>query len=121
MLSFVMRFLRVRRPVTFLLVGPVEDNDQALVRLVREKVTGPSYEVASGADTLLGIYEPSEKDAPVVGGLLYLDPIRIPVLTSDEPVKDRKAPKIKTVLERIVEVLPHLPSMRPPNYRATAF
>lgn len=112
-LSFVLRFLRVRRPDTFVLVGPMEDNEQALVTLVREKVRGLGYQVASGADTLLGIYEPTGKDAPVVIGLLYLDPIRIPVLASDDPARGRSASMLKTALERIVEAFPHPPSMRP--------
>ena len=105
-LSFVLRFLRVRRPDTFVLVGPVEDNEQALVTLVREKVQSLGYQVASGADTLLGIYEPVEKDAPLVVGLYMLDPIHIPVLTSDEPERGRSASMLKTVLERIVEAFP---------------
>ena len=113
-LSFVLRFLRVRRPDTFVLVGPMEDNEQALVTLVREKVRGLGYQVASGTDTLLGIYEPTGKDAPVVIGLLYLDPVRIPVLASDDPARGRSASMLKTALERIVEAFPHPPSMRPP-------
>ena len=31
-IGFVLRYLRVRRPDTFVLVGPIEDNEQALVR-----------------------------------------------------------------------------------------
>ena len=112
-LSFVLRFLRVRRPDTFVLTGPVEDNERVLATLVREKVQGLGYQVASGADTLLGIYEPTEKESPLVVGLHYLDPIRIPVLTSDEPARGRSASMLKTVLERIVEAFPHPPSMRP--------
>lgn len=105
-LSFVMRFLRVRRPDTFVLVGPVGDNDQALATIAREKVVGLGYEIASGSDMLLGIYEPKEKDEPVVVGLLYLDPIRVPVLSSDDPATDRRATMLKTVLERLVEAFP---------------
>ena len=111
-LSFVLRYLRVRRPDTFVLVGPIEDNEQALVTLVREKVSGQGYQVASGADTLLGIYEPgARKEAPVVVGLYLLDPIRIPVLASDEPVQGKSASMIRTVLNRVVEAFP-APSQR---------
>ena len=75
-IGFVLRY-RVRRPDTFVLVGPIEDNEQALVTLVREKTQSLGYQVASGADTLLGIYEPGvRKEAPVVVGLHLLDPIR---------------------------------------------
>ena len=112
-LSFVLRYLRVRRPDTFVLVGPIEDNEQALVTLVREKVSGLGYEVASGGDTLLGIYEPgARKEAPVVVGLYLLDPIRIPVLASDDPVRGRSASMLRTVLAQIVEAFPPPPSRR---------
>ena len=103
-IAFILRYLRVRRPDTFVLVGPIEDNEQALVTLVREKVSGLGYQVASGADTLLGIYEPgARKEPPVVVGLYLLDPIRIPVLTSDDPVKGKSASMIRTVLSQIVQ------------------
>ena len=111
-LSFVLRYLRVRRPDTFVLVGPIEDNEQALVTLVREKTQSLGYQVASGADTLLGIYEPSTKvEAPVVIGLYLLDPIRIPVLASDDPVQGKSASMIRTVLSQIAE------AFRPPPSR----
>ena len=112
-LAFVMRFLRVRRPDTFVLVGPVGDSDQALTTLAREKIVGLGYEIASGSDMLLGIYEHKEKDEPVVVGLLYLDPIRVPVLSSDDPAQGRSATMLKTVLERLVEAFP------PPSRRST--
>ena len=54
--------LAMRRPDTFVLVGPVEDNESALITLIREKVRGLGYQVASGADALPGIYEPTEMD-----------------------------------------------------------
>ena len=112
-LSFVLRYLRVRRPDTFVLVGPVEDNEQALVTLVREKTQSLGYQVASGADTLLGIYEPgARKDAPVVIGLYLLDPIRIPVLASDDPVQGKSASMIRTVLSQIAEAFRPPPSRR---------
>lgn len=80
------------------MVGPVEDNEQEPVTLVWEKVQSLGHVVASGADTLLGIYEATEKDVPLVVGLHYLDPIRIPVLTSDDPVQSRPALMLKTAL-----------------------
>ena len=113
-LSFVLRFLRVRRPDTFVLVGSVGENEDALVTYVREKTQSLGYQVASSADMLLGIYEPkAEKDLPVIVGLYLLDPIRIPVLTSDEPGRGRSASMIKTVLERIVEAFTPPSSQRP--------
>ena len=112
-LSFVLRFLRVRRPDTFVLVGPVGENEDALVTYVREKTQPLGYQIASSADTLLGIYEPGEKkDTPVVIGLFYLDPIRIPVLTSDETERSRSASTIKAVLDIIVETFTPPPSRR---------
>ena len=112
-IGFVLRYLRVRRPDTFVLVGPIEDNEQALVTLVREKTQSLGYQVASGADTLLGIYEPgARKEAPVVVGLYLLDPIRIPVLTSGDPVKGRSASMIRTVLSQIIEAFPPPPSRK---------
>lgn len=112
-ISFVLRYLRVRRPDTFVLVGPIEDNEQALVTLVREKVSDLNYVVASAGDTLLGIYEPgAKKEAPVVLGLYHLDPIRMPVLASDDPVQGRSASMLKTVLAQIVKAFPPPPSRR---------
>ena len=53
------------------------------------------FRLPSGADTLLGIYEPgARKEAPVVVGLYLFNPIRIPVLTSDEPVQGKSASMI---------------------------
>lgn len=106
-LSFFLRYLRVRRPDTFVLVGPSDVDEQAMATLVREKVSPLGYQVASGADTLLGIYEPSARnEAPVVIGLYLLDPIRIPVLASDDPVQGKSASMIRTVLSQVVEAFP---------------
>ena len=81
--------------------------------MVREKTQSLGYQVASGADTLLGIYEPGARnEAPVVVGLYLLDPIRIPVLTSDEPVRGKSASMIRTVLSQMVEAFPPPPSRR---------
>ena len=113
-LSFVLRYLRVRRPDTFVLVGPSDMDEQAMATPVREKVLPLGYQVASGADTLLGIYEPTAKaEAPVVIGLYLLDPIRISVLASDEPVQGKSASMIRTVLNQVVEAFP------PPSRRST--
>ena len=113
-LLFVLRYLRVRRPDTFVLVGPSDVNEQAVATLVREKVSPLGYQVASGADTLLGIYEPTAKaEASVVIGLYLLDPIRIPVLASDNPVQGESASMIRTVLSQVVEAFP------PPSRRST--
>ena len=110
-ISFVLRYLRVRRPDTFVLVGSIGDNEQALATLVREKVSGLNYVVASAGDTLLGIYEPgTRKEAPVVLGLYHLDPIRMPVLAGDDPVRGRSASMLKTVLAQIVKAFPPPPN-----------
>ena len=103
-IDFVLRYLRVRRPDTFVLVGPNGENDQALATLVREKTQNLGYQIAAGSDILLGIYEPdAKKDAPVMVGLYLLDPIRLPVLSSDKPERRRTASTIQVVLEKITE------------------
>ena len=105
-LAFVMRFLRVRRPATFVLVGPLETNEHALVTLVREQVKELRYEVAAGADTLLGVYEPNVRDTPIAIGLLHLDPVYIPALSSEESVTEKRPVMLRTVLERIALAFP---------------
>ena len=98
-IGFVLRFLRVRRPDTFILVGPTGENEQAIVTLVREKTRSLGYQIASGADTLLGIYDPNpEKDDPVAVGLLYLDPIRIPLSQSTE-----RTSTVTVMLEQVAQ------------------
>ena len=92
-IEFLLRFLRVRRPNTFILVGPIGENEQVLTTLAREKTQSLGYEVASAGDALLGVYAPNfEQDDPVVAGLLYLDPIALPLLAeikmdNNEPEK----------------------------------
>ena len=101
-LGFVLRFLRVRRPDTFVLVGPPDADEQALATLVREKTQTLGYQVASGGDALLGVYEPRAKDVPVAVGLLYLNPTSIPVLGSDEAEMNSDSTMVRVILEHIV-------------------
>ena len=106
-LRFVLRFLRARRPDAFVLVGPKDVNEQALATIVRERITGLGYVVASGGEALLGVYEPRPgRDAPVAVGLWYFDPIRLPVLGFEEPVRSRSASMIKVILAQIVKTFP---------------
>ena len=110
-LAFVLRYLRVRRPDTFVLVGHADADEQGLTVLVREKTQGLGYEIASGGNTLLGVYEARAEEEPLVVGMHYLYPIHLSVLadarSGGAPVDDGSM--IKAVLERIVQAFPPNP------------
>ena len=98
----------MRRPDTFLLVGHKDIDEQDLTTLVKERTKELGYEVASGGNTLLGVYEARAEEEPLVVGMHYLYPIHLPFLANARsggaPVDDSST--IKAVLQRIVQAFP---------------
>ncbi len=102
-LQFVMRFLRVRRPDTFLLVGTEQLGDAKFLSIVEQETNPYGYEVISiGKES--GIFSDDDPLAFVVG-MLYLDPSGLPIFSSNWKDDDNQGSALQVMIGRTARAI----------------
>ena len=104
-MAFIVRYLVARRPDTFAIAGAPGVNEESLVAMIREQTRTLFYGVASGAEVLRGIYTPTNMDVPLIAGTLHLDPVNIPLMSSEEPAEGDNLSTVRVMLQRIAQTV----------------
>ena len=103
--GFVVRFLRVRRPDTFLLIGTEQSYGNEFVSFVEQESRDYGYEVISiNADS--GVFESNEPLAFVVG-MLNIDPSELPIFSAnwEGGNEDSQASALSVMVGRVGRVV----------------
>ena len=97
----IMKFLRGRRPETFIIVGPQAADERDQTRLFKLETQDLHYGVKGATKILKDIYQPLLGERPVTVGTYHLDPAAIPVLSSGELTEGDELTVVNAMLRQV--------------------